>query len=106
MGKRGTRRMRKKTLRPEAASDRHEGGGAAVGEDMAQVQNNTRRFVDFLTELDLEAVSTRGSVALRNRATCRPPGMRATGPPWVRGRYQQLDYLLVSRRWSNGWGET
>lgn len=68
------------------------------------MQHNTRQFMDFLTEADMEAVTTRGSVAMGHKATYRPPGMHETGPPWTRGRYQQLDYISVSKRWANGWG--
>lgn len=56
--------------------------------------------------MDLVATNTRGTVALQDRATYRPPGTNSAEPPWTRGRYQQLDYLLARHRWANAVGKT
>lgn len=80
-----------------------EQGAAVEGreEDTQQVRENTIRFLDFLVEQDMVATQTRGTVAVRDGATYRPPGQVERGAPWARGRYQQIDYIVVQHRWAN-----
>lgn len=66
-------------------------------DDMPQAQGNTGRFVDLLTE---------AVVALRNMVVYRPPHTVEVGPTYGRGRYQQIDNLLASRRSANASGRS
>lgn len=32
----------------------------------------------------------------------KPPPTQNRGPPWCRPRFETLDYIIVSNRWTNG----
>eukprot|EP00975_Prorocentrum_lima_P009756 2078153-Prorocentrum_lima.AAC.1 len=62
--------------------------------------DNRERFINFCVRGDLRVMNTFFAKSDRALLTYREKGV-GYDPPWTRGRYETLDYVLVPHRWRN-----
>ena len=66
-----------------------------------EVLDNRERFLDFLVQQDLVAISTLKEGPPETQITYRFPGQPNFEPPWSESRFTQIDYILTKSRWRN-----
>ncbi|MFM7983941.1 MAG: hypothetical protein ACKPKO_31915, partial [Candidatus Fonsibacter sp.] len=66
-----------------------------------EVLDNRAHFVDMLVETDHIAINTMFEKDGSNKATFKQDRQHPGGPPWVRGKYEVLDYATINRIWRN-----
>ena len=65
------------------------------------VLDNRKYFLDFLAETEMTAMNTTFAKRPEYLATYMAPSNNPVGPPWIRPKYEQLDYGLAQHRWKN-----
>ena len=66
-----------------------------------EVLDNRKYFLDFLAETEMTAMNTTFAKRPEYLATYMAPSNNPVGPPWIRPKYEQLDYGLAQHRWKN-----
>ena len=66
----------------------------------AGMNDNRERMIELAKTYNLVAMNIRFRKRPEKLATYRAPGT-SFGPPWNRGRYETLDYILAHDRWKN-----
>ena len=64
-----------------------------------EVIEHRQNLINFMAETETFAANTFFSKRQENLATYVRPSPDAIGPPWIRPKYEQLDYFLIMERW-------
>ena len=67
-----------------------------------EIHENRQLSIDVLNETKSKALNTWQMTIEQTLRTCTKPTAEPLGPPWTRGRYNQIEFIAMTDRWKMG----